>query len=221
MAPPQKRTGPSSAGSGLTKKIGPLPVWGYIAAIVIGYIIYKKYTAQTSASTSTSTTAQTAAEYQAMLAAQQETLTTPGGTYTGPVGGAPSSITNPSGSGSASSTGSSTGGGGSTWAGTIPSTPGSSSTSPNTPGSTGGIPTSPQTFYNTGPTGTTAATNPAAYAAPAGSNTPAAQQAQATTNPDGSITYGPSTISNQAIANQGLLQSLGYTPQEIAAFEAQ
>jgi hypothetical protein len=215
MAPPQKRTGPSSAGSGLTKKIGPLPVWGYIAAIVIGYIIYKKYTAQTSASTSTSTTAQTAAEYQAMLAAQQETLTTPGGTYTGPVGGAPSSITNPSGSGSSTATPAASG------ASTTPSTPGSSATSPNTPGSTGGIPTSPQTFYNTGPTGTTAAVNPAAYAAPAGSNTPAAQQAQATTNPDGSITYGPSTISNQAIANQGLLQSLGYTPQEIAAFEAQ
>jgi hypothetical protein len=94
-----------------------------------------------------------------------------------------------------------------------------------------GVNTSPQVFYSEGPTGTTTTVNPAAFAAPGQDNSPASQWAASTSvpyteqTPSGPVQttetqFGAPTLSNQAIANQGLLQSLGYTPSQIAAMEA-
>lgn len=70
----------------LTQKVGPLPVWGYLVALVAGYLIYKHLTGSTSstASTTGATTGSTTATGE-----PSETVTLPGGySYTGPATGA-------------------------------------------------------------------------------------------------------------------------------------
>lgn len=91
--PPQKNGKPPAKGAGgmsfLTQKAGPLPVWGWIAVAVVGFIIYKKLQSGSSTGTTTGATAGSAASGTQPT----ETLTTPYGTYTGPAqGGIPSSI---------------------------------------------------------------------------------------------------------------------------------
>ena len=90
-----------SAGGMFTHKVGPFPLWVWL--VVGGGVLYV-YRKSTSGSSS-STAAQNAATLAAAgnVTPQTETITTPGGTYTGPAGGAPSSIYNPS-SGVATST---------------------------------------------------------------------------------------------------------------------
>jgi hypothetical protein len=86
--PPPKK-GSADGGNFLTKKAGPLPVWGYIVVAVAAYLIYKKLSGSGTSSAGTAATTGTAAP-------ATETITTPGGTYTGPSqGGIPESITNP------------------------------------------------------------------------------------------------------------------------------
>ena len=110
-----KSTGSKSTAAGggniLTKKMGPLPGWGWLVVFGVAYYLYKKYKAG-------STTAATTA---APLATPTETLQTAGGTYTGPVGGAPGSVTNPGGGGGTPGDGGPTpGNGGTTPSGTAP-----------------------------------------------------------------------------------------------------
>lgn len=74
-------------GSFFAKKLGPLPVWGWVAIAVVGYYLYSKTRAGgSSGSSQYGTTIPTAA---------QETLSGPGGYYSGPWGGAPAGITSP------------------------------------------------------------------------------------------------------------------------------
>jgi hypothetical protein len=65
MAPPAvpaKKPG----GTGLSQHYGPLPLWGWIAAAVVGYLLYKKFTGASSstATTTPTTTAATTAQTQ-------------------------------------------------------------------------------------------------------------------------------------------------------------
>jgi len=73
----------------LTKKIGPLPFWAWAGILAVGLYIWRRQSSSASTATTATTTASTG------VAAPTETLTTSGGTYTGPVNAAPSSITNP------------------------------------------------------------------------------------------------------------------------------
>ncbi len=110
--PPQKKA-PPKAGGGmgtLTKKVGPLPVWGYIAVVVVGYLIYRKMKGS-SASASTAATAGGAAAGTAPT----ETITLPSGaSYTGPAGAAPQGCNWSGGNGSTPGGGTSPGQGGTT-----------------------------------------------------------------------------------------------------------
>lgn len=127
--PPAK----GASGAGLTKKLGPLPVWGWIAAVIVGYLVYKKYSANKATTAATTGTATT----------PTETVTTSGGTYTGPVGSVPQAISNPNGaSGGAGSAPVTTTQQSTPLSPALTSTPGTPATSPSTPGSTGGIPNS-------------------------------------------------------------------------------
>jgi hypothetical protein len=206
-AGPAVAAGAKGAGKGsgnvLTKKIGPLPGWAWAAIGIGGFYLYKKYKASSSAATTAATTATPAA-----TTPTSDTTAPSGYGYQGPGVGTGGSGPVPTGATGRTSRHHS-GVGSPTTSGTTPATAVTAAT------------TSPQIFYNTGASGTTATVNPTALAAPGQSNTPAAQQAAATQNPDGSITYGAPTISNQAIANQGLLESLGYTPAQVAAMQAQ
>jgi len=85
--PPAKKVPAAGGGNILTKKLGPLPGWGWLAVIVVGYLIYRHYNSGSSSTTDTTA---------APTTTPTETIQTPGGTYTGPPGGAPSSITSPS-----------------------------------------------------------------------------------------------------------------------------
>jgi hypothetical protein len=67
----------------LTRKIGPLPLWAWGAIAVVGLLYLRKKSAGSSA-VGTSTTS--------LPALATETVTTAGGTYTGPVGGAPPGV---------------------------------------------------------------------------------------------------------------------------------
>ena len=96
------QTPPSSSGGGsfFTHKVGPLPVWAWVAIGAGVLYVYRKYAAGSSSSSSANTSANTAlaaqlAAAQAGQNAPTETITTAGGTYTGPAGNAPSSIYNP------------------------------------------------------------------------------------------------------------------------------
>ena len=137
MAPASKPPAGKGGGSFFTNKVGPLPMWGWIAVAVVGVIIYRKVSGSGSGSSSTSGT--TSASDQAALlnsqaAADYASLTTAGGSYSGPVGGAPTSITDPTTTTTTTSTGTDTGtssGGGST---TV-ATPGPTAAAP-TPGAT-------------------------------------------------------------------------------------
>lgn len=74
-------------GSFFTKKLGPLPVWGWAAVLLVGYYLYtRSHGGSGSSAGSAATTIPTAA---------QETLSGPGGYYSGPWGGAPAGITSP------------------------------------------------------------------------------------------------------------------------------
>jgi hypothetical protein len=207
-AGPAVKAGAAGAkGNVLTRKIGPLPGWAWAAVAVGGYYLYKKYKgSSTAASTTAATTASTGDNGAALPTS--DTTAPSGYAYQGPGVGSGGSGAVPTGAMGRTSRHHS-GVGSPTTTGTTPATAVTAAT------------TSPQIFYNTGASGTTATVNPTALAAPGQSNTPAAQQAAATQNPDGSITYGAPTISNQAIANQGLLESLGYTPAQVAAMQAQ
>ena len=94
---------PAKKGGGmglLTQKFGPLPLWGWLAIGAVALYVYRK----NSSGGSSSSAAQQAAAAQ-LAAAQQaatysastptETLTTAGGTYSGPAGYAPGSVANP------------------------------------------------------------------------------------------------------------------------------
>lgn len=77
MAPPQKAQG----GNLLTRKIGPLPGWGWLAVALVAYYLYKKTTGG-GGSTTTSTAGTTP---------PVATITLPGGySYSGPASGAAS-----------------------------------------------------------------------------------------------------------------------------------
>jgi hypothetical protein len=207
---PAVKAGAAGAkGNVLTRKIGPLPGWAWAALGIGGFYLWKKHQASTAAASTAATTASTGDNGAALPTS--DTTAPSGYAYQGPGVGDGATGTLPSG------------------ARTHHHGSGVAATSPNTlPAS----PTTAQTFYNTGPTGTTTTVNPATLAAPAQSNDPGTQAAEATTSPytlqtpTGPVqttqtTYGPATISNQAIANQGLLESLGYTPAQVAAMEAQ
>lgn len=86
MAPPPKAPPPKSGGGGsfLTQKAGPLPVWGWLVVAVVGIYLYRRISGSSSSSGSSGT-----------VNIPSETLQTPGGSYSGPVGGAPGSVTNP------------------------------------------------------------------------------------------------------------------------------
>jgi len=73
-------------GEFFTRKVGPLPVWAWAAVALVAVYLYRR---STSSSTTASTTASTG------VTPPTETITTAGGTYSGPVNAAPSSITNP------------------------------------------------------------------------------------------------------------------------------
>jgi len=102
----------------LTKKIGPLPFWAWAGILAVGLYLYRRSTGSSSATTSTASTG---------VSPPTETITTAGGTYTGPVNSAPSSITNPA-------------------AGTAPGTGATS------PGNGGGTPGQTDTTVTTAPT---------------------------------------------------------------------
>jgi hypothetical protein len=91
--PPPKKGAPAKGGANfLTNKVGPLPVWGYIAVAVAAFLIWKKL----SGSSSSSGTASTAGAGATSSTPSTETVTTPYGSYTGPSqGGIPSSILGP------------------------------------------------------------------------------------------------------------------------------
>jgi hypothetical protein len=98
MAPASKPPAGKGGGSFFTNKVGPLPMWGWIAVAVVGVIIYRKVSGSGSGSSSTSGTTSAsdqAALLNAQAAADYASLTTAGGSYSGPVGGAPTSITDP------------------------------------------------------------------------------------------------------------------------------
>lgn len=119
---------PSSGGKlSLTKKIGPLPMWGWIAVAVVGVILYRKLSGSSS-----STAAQTGAT-STNATVPTETVTTAAGTYSGPVGYDPLG-----GSGSSGDSGSGSSGGSGSTGTTTPTdttTPGTTTTA--TPGSGG------------------------------------------------------------------------------------
>ena len=48
---------PKKAGSGLSKKVGPLPIWAWVAVVVGSYILYKYIRSRSGASTATASTA--------------------------------------------------------------------------------------------------------------------------------------------------------------------
>lgn len=119
-------------GSFLTRKVGPLPMWGWIAVAVVGFYLYSKITGS-GASTSTAASGTTVPNQAT------ETITTPYGSYTGPAqGGIPQSIL--------------TGGGGVT----TPSTPITSPSVPSMPVSPSqpSTPTQPTTPTSPGTTST-------------------------------------------------------------------
>ena len=100
----------------LTRKVGPLPVWAWIA--IGGAVLYVYRRSQASSSSSSNSSQALAAQLAAAQAGQTvptESLTTSGGTYSGPAGQAPPSITNPGPStpGGGGGTGTPTPGGGS------------------------------------------------------------------------------------------------------------
>jgi hypothetical protein len=68
-----------------TRKIGPLPMWGWLAIAVVGIYIYRK---RAGASSGTATGLSTTS----LPPQATETVTTAGGTYTGPVGGTPPGV---------------------------------------------------------------------------------------------------------------------------------
>ena len=209
MAPTAK---PPAKGAGniLTRKLGPLPGWAWIGIGVGAFYLWKKHEASTAAASTTAATTASTGDNGAALPTSDATAPS-GYAYQGPGVGSGSNAPAPGGMR------------------THRHGSGVAATSPNTlPAS----PTTAQTFYNTGPTGTTTTVNPATLATPAQSNDPGTQAAEATTSPytlqtptgpvqETQTTYGPATVSNQAIANQGLLESLGYTPAQVAAMEAQ
>ena len=83
-------SGPTDVDSSfLTKKIGPLPFWAWAGILFVGVYVYRKYQANAAGTLTATTTASTG------VAPPTETLTTAGGTYSGPVNAAPSSITDP------------------------------------------------------------------------------------------------------------------------------
>jgi hypothetical protein len=195
-------------GNVLTKKFGPLPGWAWAGLGVLGFYIYKQRKAS-EASTAAATTATPAADLPTSDA------TAPSGyAYQGPGVGSGGSGAVPV--GAMAHTGHHHSG---------VSTPTGTTTGTTTPT------TSPQQFYSQGPTGTTVTTNPTALAAPGQDNSPSSQIAASTQvpyteqTPSGPVQtqetqWGAPTLSNQAIANQGLLESLGYTPAQVAAMEA-
>ena len=134
MAPAAKAPAGKGGGSFFTNKVGPLPMWGWIAVAVVGIIIYRKVSGGGSSSSTSGTTSASdqAALLNAQAAADYASLTTAGGSYSGPVGGAPTSITDPT--TSTTSTGAT---GGTVTAGTPPetTTPGPTASAP-TPGAT-------------------------------------------------------------------------------------
>jgi len=86
---PTKQPPPKGGGGGfdLQRKYGPLPLWGWIAVAVVGFILWRRYTAGSAASAAgTPVTTSTSG-------VPTETLSGPGGSYTGPFGGAPGGIT--------------------------------------------------------------------------------------------------------------------------------
>ena len=123
-APPKSG---SSSGFDLSRKIGPLPVWGWIAVAVVGIYLYRRYTAGsgTSSSTTSSSTGTPTA-----VTEPTETITTPSGSYTGPADNVPYSVLT-GGTTATTSTGS-------TATTTPTTTPGTTSTA--TPGSGSGVP---------------------------------------------------------------------------------
>jgi len=80
MAEPQ-------SGNFLTHKLGPLPIWAWAGIALVAVYLYRRYSS--GATTTATTTASTG------VSPPTETITTAGGTYSGPVNAAPSSITNP------------------------------------------------------------------------------------------------------------------------------
>lgn len=125
MAPPAPSGG---EGSFFAKKLGPLPVWAWAGIALLGVYLYRKYTSGSTATTAT-TTASTG------TAPPTETITTAGGTYTGPVNAAPGSITNPT-TASTTDTGA--------------TSPGTGATSPGNGGGTPGQATATTTTVPTG-----------------------------------------------------------------------
>ncbi len=83
MAPPSQQSSSGGGGSFFQKKVGPLPMWGWIAVAVVGIYLYRRYS---------SGTASTAATTAAATTTPTESLTTAGGTYSGPVGYAPPGV---------------------------------------------------------------------------------------------------------------------------------
>jgi hypothetical protein len=75
-APPPKSG--AGAGSFFTKKVGPLPMWGWIAVAIVGVILYRKMSGSGSAGS--------VAGSSTNAAVPTETVTTAAGTYSGPVG---------------------------------------------------------------------------------------------------------------------------------------
>lgn len=126
MAPPPQKPPPKGGKTNpLTTKYGPLPGWGWLAVVVVGYLLYRKFSASSS-----SGTASTAGGTAAATNVPNETITLPSGaTYTGPAGAAPQGFN--------------WGGGtGTSWS----STPGTTGTSP-TPGPGGNAGGTPYPGY--------------------------------------------------------------------------
>jgi hypothetical protein len=83
MAEPPKAS--AKGGAFITKKAGPLPVWGWIAIAAVGIYLYRKYHGSTSA-----TPAAQSATGSTATGVPTETLTLPSGeSYSGPVGYGP------------------------------------------------------------------------------------------------------------------------------------
>jgi len=78
---------PEQGGNILTRKMGPLPIWAWAGIALVAVYLYRRYSGAASAATTTTAASTTQ---------PTETLQTAGGTYTGPVGGAPGAVTNPS-----------------------------------------------------------------------------------------------------------------------------
>jgi hypothetical protein len=83
MAPPAKK---KAGGAGfLTQKMGPLPVWGWLAVAVVGIYLYRKISGQSAASTTATTTTTPTSTYGATTPTLDYTsqgVSPPAGTYT-------------------------------------------------------------------------------------------------------------------------------------------